>query len=122
MFGVAEAVTERIRRLVEAISRLEQEIGVEAEIMKDHYSKAAAAMPQDKSYFLSGVQTGSVVKSYLLTSRGIEVHGEGIIPISEFMDSVMRFANYPKRKIEVLTDLAAHLQNIYTMIGSQQAQ
>ena len=119
---MAEGVADRIRRLVEAISRLEQEIGVEAEIMKDQFAKAAAAMPQDKNYFLSGVQTSSVVKSYLLSSRGVEVHGEGIIPIPEFIDSVMRFANYPKRKIEVMTILAAHLQNIYAMIGSQQAQ
>ena len=119
---MAEAVSDRIRRLVEAISRLEHEIGIEVEIMKDNYSKAAAAMPQDKSYFLSGLQTGSVVKSYLLSSRGIEVHGEGIISSPEFIDSVMRFANYPKRKIEVLTHLATHLQNIYIMISSHQAQ
>jgi hypothetical protein len=119
---VAEGAVDRIRYLVEAMSRLEQEISVEAEVMKDQYAKAAAAMPKDKSYFLSGVQTGSVVKSYLLTSSGVEVHGEGTIPIPEFIDNVMRFANYPNRKIEVLTGLATHLQNIFTMIGSQQAQ
>ncbi len=115
---MSEGATDRIRRLVEAISRLEQEIAIEAEIMKDQYTKAAAAMPQEKSYFLSGVQTGSVVKSYLLTSRGVEEHGEGTISISEFIDNVMRFASHPKRKIEVLADLATHLQNIYSMIGS----
>jgi hypothetical protein len=79
-------------------------------------------MPEDKNYFLNGVQTGSVVKSYLLTRRGIEVPGEATIPIPEFIDSVLKFANYPKRKIEVLGDLATHLQSIYTLIGSQQAQ
>jgi hypothetical protein len=119
---VAEGITDRIRRLVEAISRLEQEIAVEAEAMKEQYAKASALMPGDKSYFLSGVQTGTVVKSYLLTSHGVEEHGGGTMLIPEFIDSVMRFANHPKRKIEVLMELAAHLQNIYLMIGSQQAQ
>lgn len=119
---MVEGITDRIRRLVEALSRLEQEINVEAELMKDLYARAAAAMPQDKSYFLSGVQTSPVVRSYLLTNTGIEVHGEGTISIPEFIDSVMRFANFPNRKIEVLAVLATHLQSIYALIGSQQAQ
>jgi hypothetical protein len=63
-----------------------------------------------------------VVKSYLLTRRGIDVPGEGTTPVPEFIDSVLRFANYPKRKIEVLTDLEDHLNKIYTLIGSQQVQ
>jgi hypothetical protein len=63
-----------------------------------------------------------VVKSYLLTRRGIEVPGEGTTPVPEFIDNVLRFANYPKRKIEVLTDLEDHLNKIYTLIGSQQVQ
>jgi hypothetical protein len=119
---VSEGVADRIRHLVEAMNRLELQIAGEAEILKDHYVKAAAAMPENKNYFLSGVQTGSVVKSYLLTRKGIEVHGEGTVPIAEFIDSVLRFANYPKRKIEVLNELATHLQNIYALIGSQEAQ
>jgi len=119
---VAERLSDRIHHLVEAMNKLELEIGAEAEAVKGLYAKAATAMPEDKSYFLSGVQTGSVVKSYLLTSRGVEVHGEGIVPIPEFIDSVMKFANYPKRKIEVLNDLAIHLQNIQAMASSQEAQ
>jgi hypothetical protein len=111
-----------MRRLAEAMNKLEQEIADEAEIIKDQYVKASAAMPEDKSYFLNGVQAGSVVKSYLLTRRGIEVPGEGTIPVPEFIDSVLRFANYPKRKIEVLSDLTGHLQKAYSMIGSQEAQ
>lgn len=71
-----------------------------------------AAMPENKSYFLNGVQVSSVVKSYLLTRRGIEVPGEEVITILEFIDSVIHFANYPKRKIEVLSDLSAHLQSV----------
>jgi hypothetical protein len=120
--SVSEGAADRIRHLVEAMNRLELQIAGEAEILKDHYVKAAAAMQEDKNYFLSGVQTGSVVKSYLLTRKGIEVHGEGTVPIPEFIDSVLRFANYPKRKIEVLSELATHLQNIYALIGSQEAQ
>lgn len=122
MFSVTEGIFERIRHLVEAMNRLELQIASEAEVLKDHYAKASAAMPADKNYFLNGVQTGSVVKSYLLTRRGVEVPGEGTVQVPEFIDSVLRFANYPKRKIEVLTDLAAHLQNIYEMIGSQEVQ
>jgi hypothetical protein len=120
---VSEGVlADRIHRLVEAMNRLDFQITGEAEVLKDHYVKAAAAMPEDKHYFLSGVQTGSVVKSYLLTRKGIEVHGEGTVPIPEFIDNVLRFANYPKRKIEVLSELVTHLQRIYALIGSQQAQ
>jgi hypothetical protein len=117
---VAEGVSERIRHLVEEMNKLELEITKEAEVIKGLYAKAAAAMPEDKSYFLNGVQTGSVVKSYLLTSRGVEMHGDGTVPISDFIDNVMRFASYPKRKIEVLNDLSVHLQNIYILIGSQE--
>jgi hypothetical protein len=115
-------VYERIRQLAEAMSRLEIEITHETEALKEQYVKVADAMPADKNYFLNGVQTGSVVKSYLLTRNGIEVPGEATIPIPDFLDSVLRFANYPKRKIEVLNDLVTHLQNIYKMIGSQQVQ
>ena len=102
------------------MNRLELQISGEAELLKDQYIKAAAAMPSEKSYFLNGVQTGSVVKSYMLTRIGIEVPGEGIMPIPEFLDNVLKFANYPKRKIEVLGDLATHLKNIYALIGSQE--
>jgi hypothetical protein len=122
-FSVSEGgLADRIRHLVEAMNRLELQITGEAEVLKDHYVKAAAAMPEDKNYFLSGMQTGSVVKSYLLTRKGIEVHGEGTVPIPEFIDNVLKFANHPKRKIEVLSDLVTHLQNIYALIGSQEAQ
>jgi hypothetical protein len=119
---MSEGMVDRIRHLVEAMNRLELQIAGEAEILKDRYIKAAAAMPEDKNYFLNGVQTGSVVKSYLLTRKGIEVPGEGTVQIPEFIDSVLKFANYPKRKIEVLSDLATHLQSIYVLIGSQEAQ
>lgn len=119
---MSEPMADRIRHLVEGMNRLELQIAGETEVIKDHYVKAAAAMPEDKSYFLNGVQTGSVVRSYLLTRKGVEVPGEGTFQIHEFIDSVIKFANYPKRKIEVLNDLAMHLQKIYALVGSQQAQ
>ena len=103
------------------MGELEKEIAKETEKMKSQYIGAAALIPAGKSYYLIGVQTGSVVKAYLLTNDGVGVQGEGVIPIPEFIESVMRFANFPKRKIEVLADLAGHLEKIYAMIGSQQA-
>jgi hypothetical protein len=103
------------------MNRLEIQIATEIESIKDQYAKAAAAMPEGKSYFLNGVQAGSVVKSYLLTRKGIEVPGETTVQIPEFIDSVIRFANYPKRKIEVLNDLSTHLQNVYALIGRHEA-
>ena len=117
---MSEPMADRIHHLVEGMNRLELQIAGEAEVIKDHYVRAAASMPEDKNYFLNGVQTASVVRSYLLTRKGVEVPGEGTIPIPEFIDSVIKFANYPKRKIEVLNDLATHLQNIYALIGSPQ--
>jgi hypothetical protein len=119
---VAAETADRIQRLVETMNRLELQIAAEVELIKERYAKAAAAMPDGKSYFLNGVQAGSVVKSYLLTRRGVEVPGESTIQIPEFIDSVIRFANYPKRKIEVLTDLAAHLQGVYALVETQEAQ
>ena len=122
LFCSVSGIAERIRILADAMGKIEQEIASETEAMKEMYTKAAAAMPEGKNYFLNGVQAGSVVKSYLLTRRGIEVPGESTIPIPEFIDGVLRFANYPKRRIEVLTDLAGHLQNVYSMAESQEAQ
>ena len=113
---MVEEITEKISLLVDALNRLESEIAVTTDIIKEHYVKASHAMPDGKSYFLSGVQTGPVVKSYLLTRRGIEVPGEEIMQIPEFIESVLRFANYPKRKIAILNDLLAHLQSIRLMI------
>jgi hypothetical protein len=56
-------------------------------------------------------------KSYLLTCKGIEVVGEEVIPIPEFIENVVRFANYPNKKIEVLKELATHLQKINQMVA-----
>ena len=114
--GMSEEITKKINLLVDALSKLELEIAIATDVMKEHYVRASHAMPDGKSYFLSGVQTGPVIKSYLLTRQGIEVPGEGIMQIPEFIETVLRFANYPKRKIEVLSDLLSHLHNIHLMI------
>src|SRR5919107_5285742 len=109
---MVEEITEKISHLVDALNKLELEIAIATDVMKEHYVKASHAMPDGKSYFLNGVQTGSVIKSYLLTRRGIEVPGEETVQIPDFIECVLRFANYPKRKIEVLSDLSAHLDAI----------
>jgi hypothetical protein len=113
---MVEEVTEKIRQLLDALSKLERQIAIATDVIKEYYARASHAMPDGKSYFLNGIQTGPVIKSYLLTRHGIEVPGEEIIQISEFIESVLRFANYPKRKIEVLSDLSTHLDRIHVMI------
>ena len=118
---MVEEITEKISHLVDALNKLELEIAIATDVMKEYYVRASHAMPDGKSYFLNGVQTGPVIKSYLLTSRGIEVPGEEIMQIPEFIDSVLRFANYPKRKIEVLSDLLTHLEAIHLMIQKAEA-
>ncbi len=99
-------------RLAKAMQELEHDIAREAELLKSAIVALSQSMPEDASYFLNGIQTGPVVKSYLLTRRGIEIPGEQTIAIPEFFDNVLRFANYPNKKIEVLRQLALHIQNI----------
>ena len=108
---------QRINDLIDSMSFLEQKITNETEIIKEHYRKASSAMKQTQNYFLNGIEDGQPAKSYLLTCKGIEVLGEEVISIDIFIDNVLRFANYPKRKIEVLKDLAMHLQKISQMIS-----
>ena len=110
-----EEIREKISLLVESLNRLETEITIATDVMKDYYVKASYNMPDGKSYFLNGVQTGPVVKSYLLTRQGIEVPGEELMQIPEFIENVLRFANYPKRKVEVLGDLLTHLEKIHLL-------
>ena len=114
-------MSDRIRKLEAQLERLEGEITAETGRLKSLLSNAADLLPQDKSYYLVGIQTGPIVKAYHLTCNGVGVQGEGPVSIGEFIDSAMRFANFPKRKIEVLNDLENHLQAIRSMIGFQQA-
>lgn len=107
---------QRINNLINGMALLEEEISNTAEIIKEEYNKASSAMMETQNYFLNGIQTGQPSKSYLLTRKGIEVLGEEVISIDIFIDNVLNFANYPKKKIEALKDLAMHLQKIYQMI------
>jgi hypothetical protein len=108
----------RIDKLVDKISVIEQEITNETEILKGLYINASSAMGDVHNYFLSGVEAAPSQKSYLLTSKGIEVLGEDVIQIGAFIDNVIRFANSSEKKIEVLYNLAMHLKKIYQMISS----
>ena len=107
----------RINRLVNKIRAIEQEIAYEAEVVKEYYIKASSAMTEPQNYFLNGIQASPSAKSYLLTNKGIEVLGEETIPIAEFIGNVLNFANNPKAKIEVLMNLAVHLQKINQIIA-----
>ena len=104
--------SERIDLLVARMKVMEEDIDKEIELLKQYYLEAGNLMSESQNYFLNGIQSGPIAKSYLLTRRGIEVIGEEVIPIPSFIDSVIRFANYPKRKIEVLVALAKHLEKI----------
>ena len=109
---MAVNIMEGISRLVEKMKLIEEDIEKEAQILKQEYVKASTSMPESQNYFLNGIQAAHIAKSYLMTRRGIEVLGEDIIPIPTFIDSVIQFANYPKRKIEVMVSLAKHLEKI----------
>lgn len=100
----------RVNELVKRMSVLEDSIAVETEYIKEVYAKASKSMSESQHYFLNGVQASPVAKSYLLTKKGIEVVGEEAIPISTFIDEVLNFATYPKKKIDVLMVLAKHLE------------
>lgn len=100
----------RVNELVKRMSVLEDSIAVETKYIKEVYAKASKSMSESQHYFLNGVQASPVAKSYLLTKKGIEVVGEDAIPISTFIDEVLNFATYPKKKIDVLMVLAKHLE------------
>ena len=108
----------RINKLNDKMSAMEQEIANETEILKEQYINASSAMGDAHNYFLSGVESAPSQKSYLLTSRGIEVLGEEVIAISAFIDNVVRYAISPKNKIEVLYNLVTHLKKLDQMLSS----
>lgn len=116
MVSMAVDIMEGINRLVEMMKLMEEDIEKEAELLKQEYLKASNSMPESQNYFLNGIQAAHIAKSYLMTRRGIEVLGEDVIPIPTFIDSVIQFANYPKRKIEVMVFLAKHLEKINELV------
>lgn len=103
---------ERINQLVDRMKLMEEDIEKVTKLLEQEYVEASSSMPESQNYFLNGVQAAHIAKSYLLTRKGVEVLGEEIIPIPNFIENVIRFANYPKRKIEVLATLANHLKKI----------
>ena len=106
----------QIKDLIDSMSLLEQKITNETKIIKEHYRKASLAMKETQNYFLNGIQDGQPAKSYLLTCKGIEVLGEEVISLDIFIDNVLRFANEPSRQIQVLKELATHLQKVNEML------
>ena len=101
------------------IDEIEQEIEVQAEKISEEFRKKSTKLKENETYFLSGIQYGVPLKSYLITSKGIEVLGEEVMDINVFIKEVINFANNPKRKIEVLKDLATHLQKFQEVIATK---
>ena len=106
----------RINDLIDSMSLLEKKITNETKIIKEHYRKVSSAMKETQNYFLNGIQDGQPAKSYLLTCKGIEVLGEEVTSIDMFIDNVLDFANEPSKQIQVLKELAMHLQKVNEML------
>ncbi len=106
----------RINDLIDSMSLLEKKITNETKIIKEHYRKVSSAMKETQNYFLNGIQDGQPAKSYLLTCKGIEVLGEEVTSIDMFIDNVLHFANEPSKQIQVLKELAMHLQKVNEML------
>ncbi len=106
----------RINDLIDSMSLLEKKITDETKIIKEHYRKASSAMKETQNYFLNRIQDGQPAKSYLLTCKGIEVLGEEVTSIDMFIDNVLHFANEPSKQIQVLKELAMHLQKVNEML------
>jgi hypothetical protein len=105
-----------INELTEKIDQIEKDIQYDTSKVIEEYKSISEKMNENQSYFLSGIQYGLPGKSYLLTSKGIEVLGEETIEISKFINDVINFADNPKRKIEILRDLVTHLhKSVETM-------
>jgi hypothetical protein len=112
-------VLKHINELNDKMKIIENEITVQTEILKDLFLKFSLSMKQSQNYLLTGIQMAPISKSYLVTFRGIEVLGEDTIPIPIFIENVIHFADYPKRKIEVLKELAIHLEGLRSMIETE---
>ncbi len=109
---------ECINELTNKINQIENDIQNATGIVVKEYRITSEKMDENQSYFLSGIQYGIPGKSYLLTSKGIEVLGEETLEIGEFINQVINYANNPSRKIEVLKDLATHLQKFLESVDN----
>ncbi len=112
---------ECINELTKKINQIENDIQNATGLVIKEYRITTEKMDENQSYFLSGIQYGIPGKSYLLTSKGIEVLGEETIEIGEFINLVINYANNPTRKIEVLKDLVTHLQKFLESINNTPA-
>ena len=101
---VISELLECINELTKKINQIEGDIQNASSMVIKEYIKATETMDENQSYFLSGIQYGIPGKSYLLTSKGIEVLGEETIEIGVFINYVINYANNPARKIEVLKE------------------
>ena len=108
---------QRVSQLLSKMNFLEGDIAEEFETLKEKYLRASSLMSDTQNYLLAGIQANPTSKSYLLTNKGIEVVGEEPTSLTVFLDNVFRYANWPKRRIEVLMELAIHLQKIFQMIN-----
>jgi hypothetical protein len=61
---MVEEITEKVSRLADTLNKLELEIAVATDALKEYYARASQDMPNGKSYFLNGVQAGQVVLAY----------------------------------------------------------
>jgi hypothetical protein len=118
---VISELLECINELTKKINQIENDIQNATGIVIKEYRITTEKMDENQSYFLSGIQYGIPGKSYLLTSKGIEVLGEETIDIGEFINQVINYANNPTRKIEVLKDLVTHLQKFLESINNTSA-
>ena len=112
---------ECINELTNKINQIENDIQNATGIVVKEYRITSEKMDENQSYFLSGIQYGIPGKSYLLTSKGIEVLGEETLEIGEFINQVINYANNPSRKIEVLKDLVTHLQKFLESMNNSLA-
>jgi hypothetical protein len=118
---VISELLECINELTKKINQIENDIQNATGLVIKEYRITTEKMDENQSYFLSGIQYGIPGKSYLLTSKGIEVLGEETIEIGEFINLVINYANNPTRKIEVLKDLVTHLQKFLESINNTPA-
>jgi hypothetical protein len=109
-------ILQQISELDEMIEIINQRISIITEKVREQYLLASSTMSSSQNYLLSGIQKSPSAKNYIITNRGIEVVGEQeITPVSEFLDTVIQYANEPSRKIMILKELLKHLQKMNEM-------
>ena len=109
-------ILQQISELDEMIEIINQRISIITEKVREQYLLTSSTMSSSQNYLLSGIQKSPNSKNYIITSRGIEVVGEQeITPVSEFLDTVIHYANEPSKKIIVLKELLKHLQKMNEM-------